>query len=380
MKLSRQIIATVLMFACAWQVFAAVDVVPAPPQIDATSYILLDANSGQILTTKDADKRIEPASLTKIMTAYVVEHEIARGTISMDDEVPISVKAWKMHGSRMFVREGTKVPLRKLMLGMIVQSGNDASVALAEYTAGSEDSFVTLMNQYAKRLGMKNTHFANCTGWPHKNHYSTAHDLAILTRALIHEFPKQYAMYKIKDFTYNNIHQSNRNRLLWVDDRVDGVKTGHTESAGYCLIASAKDKDMRLISVVTGTDSERARESSSRKLLGYGFRFYESHKLYDAHQALTQWDVWKGAKDQVPLGLDRSLYVTIPRGRRGDINAQMNVNARITAPVTKGADYGTVKIRLGDDTLVERPLVALEEVPVGGLWTRMIDSIVLLFK
>ncbi len=354
--------------------------VPAPPTIHARAYLLMDYHSGKILTELNKDKREEPASLTKLMTSYVVMSELKAGTIKMDDKVLISQKAWRMGGSRMFVEVNKRVPVDKLLLGMIVDSGNDATVALAEHAAGSEDSFVDLMNQYAQRLGMKNTHFANATGWPNPNHYTTAADLAILTRALIRDYPDHYDLYKVKQFTYNKIPQFNRNRLLWLDDRVDGVKTGHTDSAGFCLVASAQKDDMRLISVVLGTKSENARENESRKLLNYGFRFYETFKLHAALDPLTQMRVWKGDKEQVPLGLAKSLYITTPRGQRNKIKAQMTVDSTIVAPIVKGHEYGHVDVKLGDEVIAERPLIALEDVAEGGFWRRTIDNIKLLFQ
>jgi D-alanyl-D-alanine carboxypeptidase (penicillin-binding protein 5/6) len=355
-------------------------VVPAAPKINAEAYLLIDFNSGHILTEKNMAERIEPASMTKLMSAYVVMHEIADGAIKMEDEVLVSEKAWRMGGSRMFIEVNTRVSVKELLLGMIVQSGNDASVALAEHTAGSEDAFATMMNSYAQKLGMRDTHFVNSTGWPDKEHYTTAADLATLTQALIRDFPEHYALYKIKKYTYNNIPQFNRNRLLWLDERVDGVKTGHTDSAGYCLISSALKDNMRLISVHAGTKSERDREASSRKLLNYGFRFYETFKLHAANDPLTDMRVWKGEKESVPLGLASSLYITTPRGKRNMIKAHMNVNSTIVAPITKGEEYGSVEVKLGDELIAQRPLVALDDVTEGGLWRRTVDNIKLLFQ
>lgn len=359
---------------------AQAGLIPTAPKINAKSYMLIDFHSGHILTEKNMSERVEPASLTKLMTAYVVMHEIEDGGIKMEDEVTISEKAWRMKGSRMFIEVNSKVSVKELMLGMIIQSGNDASVALAEHTAGSEDSFATLMNKHAGRLGMTGSHFVNSTGWPDKEHFTTASDLSILTRAMIKEFPEHYALYKIKKFTYNNIPQFNRNRLLWVDERVDGVKTGHTDSAGYCLISSAVKSEMRLIAVVVGTKSERARETASRTLLNYGFRFFETFKLHAANAPLTDMRIWKGDKETVPLGLTNSLYITTPRGKRNKIKANMNVDATIVAPITKGQEYGKVEVRLGDEVIAERPLVALEDVAEGGFWTRTVDNIKLLFQ
>jgi len=355
-------------------------IIPAAPKINATAYLLIDFHSGHILTEKNMSERIEPASMTKLMTAYVVMHEIQNGGIKLEDQVLISKKAWRMGGSRMFVEVNTRVAVKELLMGMIVQSGNDASVALAEHTAGSEDSFATLMNKYAQDLGMKDSHFINSTGWPDKEHYSTVADLAILTRALIQQFPEHYALYKIKKYAYNNIPQFNRNRLLWLDERVDGVKTGHTDSAGYCLISSATNNNMRLMSVVAGTNSERARETASRSLLNYGFRFYETFRLHAANDPLTDMRIWKGAKETVPLGLSKSLYITTPRGKRNKIQAHMNVDSTIVAPITKGQEYGKVEVKLGEEIIAQQPLVALEDVGEGSFWRRTIDNVKLLFK
>ena len=354
--------------------------VPAAPDIGANAYLLMDYHSGFVLAEKNADERVEPASLTKLMTAYVVFYEIQRGSIKLEDQVKISKKAWRMGGSRMFVEVDTLVPVSELLKGMIVQSGNDATVALAEHAAGSEDAFATLMNKHAATLGMDHTNFVNSSGWPDDNHYTTARDLALLSRAIIRDFPDYYAWYSIKEFTYNNIRQSNRNRLLWMDERVDGLKTGHTDAAGYCLITSAKQEDMRLVSVVLGTSSENTRAVASRQLINYGFRFYETYKQHDANQALTQMRVWKGAEEQIQLGLASDLYVTAPRGTRNRIKADMQVEAMIEAPVKKGQGYGEIKLTLNDQVLVQRPLVALNDVEEGGLWRSLVDNVILIFK
>lgn len=367
-----------LLFAAT--VSARPTLVPAAPAIKASAYLLIDANSGRVLAEKKSMERIEPASLTKLMTAWVVFNEIRNGTVSLDETTRVSKKAWKMRGSRMFIEVGKEVSIHDLLLGMIVQSGNDASVALAEHIAGGEDAFAELMNQHAKTLGMNGSHFVNSTGWPNENHYTTAHDLAILTRALIREFPEYYAWYSIKEFTYNNIRQSNRNRLLWLDDRVDGVKTGHTESAGFCLVSSATQDNMRLVSVVLGTDSEDARVEATRKLLNYGFRFYDTFQLYKANEALTEMRIWKGEAEMLPLGLTNDLYITLPRGQRGKLDASMSVEPEIIAPAFKGRAYGTVEVRLGDEIIATHPLVALQDVPEGGLWQRFTDSIMLWFN
>ncbi len=375
-----RLLTALLLLSLVSNVSARTPLVPAPPAIRATAYLLIDANSGRVLAEKNSMERVEPASLTKLMTAWVVFNEIRNGTVSLDETTRVSKKAWKMKGSRMFIEVGKEVKIRDLLLGMIVQSGNDASVALAEHIAGGEDAFAQLMNQHAKVLGMNGSHFVNATGWPDENHYTTAHDLAILTRALIREFPEYYAWYSIKEFTYNNIRQSNRNRLLWLDERVDGVKTGHTESAGFCLVTSAKQDDMRLISVVLGTDSEDARVEMSRKLLNYGFRFFESFKLYQAGTPLTEMRIWKGEEEMLPLGLDKDLYITLPRGQRGKLDASMSVEPEILAPAFKGRGYGTVEVRLGEEVITTQPLVALKDIPEGGLWQRFTDSILLWFN
>lgn len=358
---------------------AAPTLVPAAPAIDARSFFLADFHSGYVIAEHDADKRIEPASLTKLMTAYIVFHELRAGDIHLDDQVTISEKAWRTPGSRTFVKVGSKVSVENLLKGMIVQSGNDATVALAEHVAGGEDAFVSLMNKYAATMGLKNTHFANATGLPHPNHYSSARDLATIAGAIIREFPEDYKLFSIKEFSYNNISQYNRNRLLWHDERVDGVKTGHTDSAGYCLVASGKQDDMRLIAVVIGTKSENARAAQDQKLLNYGFHFYQTHRLYSAEKALTTVRVWKGDTEQLPLGLKKDLYVTVPRGQYDNLNASMVIDTNITAPVEKGQRLGTVKVVLKDHNIVERPLVSLSHVPEGGLWQRLTDEVQMLF-
>ncbi len=354
--------------------------VPAVPEIPAKAYLLIDQHSGYILASKNRDERIEPASLTKLMTAYVVFYEIQSGSISLEDQVKISEKAWRMKGSRMFIEVNKHVSVEELLKGMIIQSGNDASVALAEHVGGSEEAFVTLMNKHAQSMGLQNTHFMNSTGWPNPDHYTSAHDLARIAMALIRDFPDYYPWYKIKEYTYNNIKQYNRNRLLWLDDRVDGLKTGHTESAGYCLIASAKQGDMRLISIVLGTPSENARASASRALLNYGFRFYETFVLHKAGEPLTSMRIWKGEVESLPLGLKDTLYITAPRGSRKQIKANMNIDSMIIAPAKKGQAFGAVNVMLGEEQLAQRPLVALEDVAEGGLWRKLVDNIVLLFK
>lgn len=354
--------------------------VPAPPELGATAYLAMDATTGEVLAESGADERFAPASLTKMMTSYVVEHELAAGNIGIDDRVPISVKAWRTEGSRMFVREGTEVRLLDLLRGVVIQSGNDASVALAEYVAGSEAQFAELMNRHAARLGLKNTHFVNATGLPADDHYSSPRDLALIGRALINDFPEQYKIYGEKYFTYNDIKQPNRNRLLWRDDSVDGIKTGHTEEAGYCLVASAKRDDMRVISVVLGTQSDAARAEESQKLLAYAFRYFRTYPLYQAGQTLNQAKVWKGAVDQVALGLAQDLAVTIPRGQEKQLGAVLDLSGVLEAPLQVGQAVGQVQIRLADELIAEVPLVALQAVEPAGLVTRIWHSVVLFFK
>jgi len=361
-------------------VVAAPALIPAPPRINAKAYLLIDHNSGHVLAEHNADKKIEPASLTKLMTAYVVLYEIDRGGISLEDEVKISEKAWRMGGSRMFIRVNTLVSVKELLKGLIIQSGNDASVALAEHIASSESSFVELMNQHAERLGMNSTHFNNSTGWPDKNHYTTARDLAILTQAIINDFPKHYSEYKQKEYTYNNIRQYNRNRLLWLDERVDGLKTGHTEAAGYCLISSAKNENMRLISVVTGTKRDDARIAASRKLLNYGFRFFETNLIHQANTEITKLRVWKGEEEELALGIAKDLYVTLPKGSFKKIKNNIQVEAMIEAPITAGQNYGELNIMLNDKKVASQKLIALSDIKKGGIWRILVDNITLMFQ
>jgi D-alanyl-D-alanine carboxypeptidase (penicillin-binding protein 5/6) len=355
-------------------------VLPPPPQLAATAYVLMDASTGDIIAESGADGQFAPASLTKMMTSYIVEHEISEGNISFNDLVPISVKAWKTEGSRMFVREGTQVRLEDLLRGVIIQSGNDASVALAEYVAGSEEAFADLMNQHAERLGLTNTNFKNATGLPADGHYSSPRDLALIGRALIQDFPEQYAIYKEKYFTYNDIKQPNRNRLLWRDPTVDGIKTGHTEEAGYCLVSSAVRDDMRLISVVLGTTSDQARAQESQKLLAYGFRFFRNYPLYKAGQELNQPKVWKGINDSVSLGLAADLSLTIPRGSENQLAATLDLPEVIEAPLAAGEVVGHLLVTLEGEEVAREPLLALQAVPEAGLVKAIWHSIVLFFQ
>jgi serine-type D-Ala-D-Ala carboxypeptidase (penicillin-binding protein 5/6) len=358
---------------------AAPAIIPAPPQLAASGYLLIDAKTGKVLVEHNADQRLPPASLTKIMTSFVAAKELSRSTISFDDEVDISVKAWRMEGSRMFLREGTQVRLEDILRGVIIQSGNDASVALAEHIAGGEDAFADVMNQYASQLGMTGTHFVNATGLPDENHFTTAKDLSRLTVALINEFPEHYRIYKEKTFTYNEIRQGNRNLLLMRDSSVDGVKTGHTEAAGYCLVASAMRGDMRLISVVMGASSEGARATESQKLLTYGFRYYETAPLYNAGDTLKQVRVWGGQHKSIRLGLSEDMVLTIAKGSRDELKALIDVKSEIHAPLTEGDQLGKLTVTLSEGERIVVPLEALNGVQESGFFAGLWDAVVLFF-
>jgi len=351
---------------------------PSAPTIIAKSYILQDFASGRIVAEQNSDQRLPPASITKLMTAYVVSQELKMGNIKLEDEVLISEKAWRMVGSRSFIEVNTKVPVEVLLRGMIIQSGNDAAVALAEHIAGSEETFAQMMNQYAQQLGMFNTNYENSTGLPGDNHFTTARDIATLSAAIIRDFPDHYEWYAEKEFTYNNITQHNRNKLLWRDKSVDGLKTGHTEEAGYCLAASAKRSGMRLISVVLGTRSENARAQETQKLMNYGFRFFETHALYQALDQVAETKVWKGATKQVALGLEQTLSVTVPRGRYKELVATTNIQQPLIAPIAVGSQLGEVEIRLGDELIAKQPLIAVHAVEQGSWWRRLLDSLLML--
>ena len=367
----------VLLFCLQWAQAATI-LIPPAPNIAASSYILMDFNSGKILAEKNPDKPLPPASLTKLMTVYVVFKELASGHLSLNEKVTVSKKAWKMPGSRMFIEVGKQVSVEDLLKGVMIQSGNDASVALAEHVAGNESTFAALMNQNAERLKMLNTQFKNSTGLPEEGHYTTAHDLAILAQAIIKEFPEYYKWDSQKEFTYNNITQHNRNRLLWRDKSVDGLKTGHTEEAGYCLVASAKRGDMRLISVVMGTKSENARATESQALLNYGFRFFETRKLYDGQTPIIETRVYKGDQKLLGLGLAEDLYVTVPRRNAQDLKAETVVDKRIIAPVKTGDEKGLLRVMLLDEQIDSKPLIALNNIKKGSLFQRIYDEAMLL--
>lgn len=353
---------------------------PSVPTIDAAAYILQDYHTGKVLAENNADAKLAPASLTKIMTVYVVFTELSNGHLHLEDMVTISEKAWKTSGSRMFIELGNQVKVEDLLKGVIIQSGNDASVALAEHVGGNEETFAEMMNQHAIRLGMANSHFKNSDGLPVEDHYTTARDLAILTTALIKEFPDYYRWFSQKEFTFNKITQQNRNKLLSRDESVDGVKTGFTDDAGYCLVASALREDMRLISVVMGAKSANARANENQTLLNYGFRFYESHRLYQGKTALNEARVWKGASKTISLGLAEDIYVTIPRRQYKDLKAVINVDKKITAPVADGAKLGSVKVTLKDEVVINKDLVALKAVDQGNIFQRLSDSVMMMME
>lgn len=348
---------------------------PPAPQVEARAWLLTDLLSGQSLAEQAADARVEPASLTKLMTAYLVFTALKEGRLRPDQTLPVSERAWRVEGSRMFLDPRQPAKVDDLLKGLIVQSGNDASIVLAEAIAGSEEGFAAMMNAMAKRLGMHNTHFINSTGLPHPRHYSTARDLARLAAALIRDFPNYYAYYSIKEFTYNGITQPNRNRLLWLDPYVDGVKTGHTASAGYCLIASARRGERRLLSVVLGARSDNARAMESQRLLNYGFQAYETVRLYKAKEPVTRVKVYKGKQGEVSLGFGQDLYVSVPRGASERIKAQLITQQPLLAPVTRGQQLGTLRLTLDGRTIGEYPLRAQDSVAVAGLFGRIWDSI-----
>ena len=358
--------------------------VPPPPDVDGQSWVLMDYATGQVLASKNPDARRAPASLTKVMTDYVVSAEIANGRVHPTDMVNISEHAWRgggagTDGSTSFLKLNSQVPLEDLLKGMIVQSGNDAAIALAEHAAGSEDAFANLMNAYAKQLGMTNTHYSNASGYPVDDHYSSARDIAILSRALIHDFPTDYAISAIKEYEWNGIKQQNRNALLWRDPAVDGIKTGHTAAAGYCLDASAKHGDQRMIAVVMGASTDKARADSAMALLSYGFRFYETHKLYDASKPLATPRLWKGESNQLPIGVAADVMVTVKTGQYDHLKATMDIPATLIAPFKKGQQVGTLRVTLDGQPVQTVPLIALNDAPQGGFFSRLWDSILLWF-
>lgn len=357
-------------------------IIPRPPQIAASSYILLDAVTGKVIVEENADVQLPPASLTKIMTAYIAEVEIDNGNMSLDDEVHISEKAWRTQGSKMFVDVNSNVRVEDLLRGIIIQSGNDASVAMAEHLAGSEDAFADMMNQHAQRLGMTNTFFMNASGLDTEERYNimSARDLATLARATILEHPSHYEIYSEKEFTYNGIRQPNRNTLLFRDRNIDGMKTGWTTAAGYCLVASGERDGMRLISVVMGTASEDARATESQKLMTYGFRYFETARLYSTGDVLSSTKVWSGKENSVDLGMTEDVVATIPRGQAGELQATLNIDETIRAPIEKGQVLGTVEVKLGDDLIYQGNVAAVQAVERAGLLKRLIDFLTMFFS
>ncbi len=353
---------------------------PPAPDVAARAFVLMDFQSGQVLQAQKPDERVEPASLTKLMTAYVTFTALKQGRLKLDQTLPVSEKAWRTEGSRMFIKLNTQVAVADLMKGMIVQSGNDACITLAEGIAGSEDAFVVVMNREAQRLGMSNTHFMNATGLPHAQHYSTARDLAVLAAALIRDFPEYYPLYSIKEYRYNNITQPNRNRLLWQDPFVDGMKTGHTESAGFCLITSAKRSEMRLISVVLGANSDNARTAESQKLLNYGFQFYETYRLYQKGQTIATLPVYKGSENSVKTGFTHDVFLSLPKGYYAHAKVTLTSRQPLLAPLIPGQAVGTVTVNVEGKPIVTLPLQSLENVNVAGLFGRTWDSMKLWFK
>jgi len=353
---------------------------PAPPQLSAESYLLIDHVSGETLAAKEADLRVEPASLTKIMTAYLVAAELGRGSVTLDEPVIISEDAQAMPGSRMFVEAGSTVPLGELLRGLIIQSGNDASVALAEHIAASEPGFVDMMNRMADSLGMTGTSYANASGLPHPDHYTTANDLGLIARAMIRDFPNVYALYAEREFTWNDITQKNRNTLLWRDTSVDGMKTGHTEAAGYCLVSSAVRDGMRLISVVLGTASDKTRIAESQRLLNYGYRFFRTERIYAAGEPISEARIWMGRQQSIALGVDRDLWVTLPRDAFEELESRIEVAGYIRAPTSIGEELGRSVLSSGDQVVLEVPLLALQKVDEGGIFLRMRHSILRHFQ
>lgn len=361
--------------------------IPSPPEVALKSYILLDAASGEVLASQNPDEPMHPASLTKMMTAYLAEMELAAGNIKLDDKVLVSEKAWSLGGSTMFIEVGERVSVEDLLKGIIIISGNDASVALAEYIAGSEDAFAQLMTSTAQRLGMNNTQFQNASGWPVADHYSSARDLATLSKHIVEDFPEQYGLYAEKYFQYGVDkktgkplrRQANRNRLLWTNPHVDGLKTGHIEDTGYHLAVTSKRDGRRLIVVLLGSSGEKQRADDAQKLLTYGFRFFENVDVKKAGEPLQTVKVWKGAIDDIPVGITEDLIVTVPRGTGKNLTASLVIDPKLEAPIARGQTVGTVKVMLDDDVVREVPLTAMQGVESGGFFKRLWDSIVLFF-
>lgn len=349
---------------------------PKAPAISGSAYLLMDFDSKQILAQKNTDKQVEPASLTKMMTVYVIDNELRTGRLSLDDKVTISKKAWQAPGSRMFLNVNSEVPVSELLKGIIIQSGNDASIALAEHIAGSEEAFAELMNAYADILGMKDTHFVNASGLPHPQHVTTAHDLSLLAHAIIKNFPDTYKIYSEKEFIFNGIKQQNRNRLLWRDDKYDGIKTGFTDSAGYCIVASGSEPNMRLIAIVMGTQSDAARTEEANKLLAWGFRFFETNLVYKAGSKIKQARVWMGADKEINVGFAEDLYVTTPKGQYNHCNGTVHLVNPLTAPLQINEIIGTYVIQNHTNEVIhEQPVVTLQSVKQGNILQRSRDFV-----
>ena len=363
---------------------SAQSLVPKAPKLNLSSYILIEASTNTVIAEFNSDNQIAPASMTKVMSGYVIADQIANGSISLDDKVLISEKAWKTGGSKMFIEAGKRVSVKDLLSGIIIQSGNDATIAMAEYVAGSEEGFVDFMNAYASEMGLTNSLFQNSTGFSDPNHFTSAKDLAKLTQALINNFPDHYATYKEKEFTFSGIRQLNRNKLLWRDDSVDGVKTGHTDSAGFCLISSAQRNDMRLIAVVAGSESENERLTASQRLLEYGFRFYATQKLVSEEIKVTTAKVWGGKTNEVALGSTKDIYLTLPRSEFKNIKANYQFNNNLQAPIEIGQMIGSIEFTSNDRVVLSAPLVAIETVEAKGffgmLWSRLVYWITNLFS
>lgn len=380
----RHLFATFAVSLLATSAVAQGMIVPAPPTIAAKSYIMIDANSGEVMMEGNADERHPPASLSKMMTSYVAEIELAAERLDLDDTVRISERAWRTGGSKMFVLVDSEVTVEDLMRGIVIQSGNDASIAIAEHLAGNEENFAEIMNQYALQMGLTNTHFGNSTGLPQSMTdlppgYTTARDMAELARRIIADHPQYYGWYSEREFSYADITQSNRNRLLWQNPAVDGLKTGYTADPGYSLVASAVEDDMRLITVVMGTASEQSRLQETQKMLGYGFRYFESRKLFDGEHTLEESRIWAGQNDVVPIGLEEDLYITIARGSDSSVRTTLDINQHLEAPVAVGDVLGSLRVTQGDELLVERDLVALAAIEEGSLFKRIWDRIILFF-
>jgi D-alanyl-D-alanine carboxypeptidase (penicillin-binding protein 5/6) len=374
------IFSSLALFASVQSAHAAAQIAP-PPSLAVKAYLLKDFNSGHTIAAYNSNMRVEPASLTKIMTAYLSFKALKNGHLQLTQTLPVSEIAWKIEGSKMFIEPNKPVTVDELLHGTIIQSGNDSSIALAEGIASSEVLFADMMNKEAQRLGMKNTHYVNATGLPDPQHYTTAEDLAILATALIRDFPNEYQrLYSNKEYTYNKITQPNRNRLLWLDPNVDGMKTGHTESAGYCLISSAKRGNTRRVAVVLGAPTDAARATESQKLLNYGFQFFDSQLVYKQGQAINQLKVWKGDQNQVASTVANDVYITLPKGEYANVKALMSSTQPLVAPIKKGQVIGTIKFVLNGKTIDERKLIAAKSVEVAGIFGRAWDSLKLLMQ